>query len=278
MKKTPATDKVAAFLEEEKSDLINKKFGRSVIDEIDRLLDCGDSLESAYHEMLESAGSGFPPGMSRERWKLAVMELVEAAAGWDPSDIKETRKAILRIGEINAEISEKAIELAALLRKRSELSERNGGIENPGNPLVYELLAPAAHVAGKQPEGVGHTGYLYEHHVEKHISALMAQFDWKYWPRCADLLEALAAIQNVEPIARDEFSAAAIEGSRESSNLDFMRSFDKGLDNLSRRHDTKVRLSNSAYSALVNAALGLDGEITPENVKTYRYREKKRPK
>lgn len=199
MKKSPATDKVTAFLQEKKRELVNKKISRSVITVIDRLLNCGDSLEGAHSNLLESVEEGAAPGMTRERWQLAIMTLVEIAAHWNPSAIKETREAMRRIKGLNATIAEKANELAELLRHRSELATRGGGIENPGNPLVYELLEAAADIAADQPEGGGHTGYLYRQAVGEHISALVARFDWKYWPTCADLLDALAETQAVDP-------------------------------------------------------------------------------
>lgn len=276
MKKTPATDKVAAFLQKEKSDLINKNISRSVRDVIDHLLGCGYSLESAYSALLESVEKGAPLGMTCERWQLVIMALVEIAAGWNPSATKETREAMRCISAFNAEIAEKASDLAALLRQRSDLAESHGGIENPGNPLVYILLERAAYIAGDKDVGRGHTGYLYENHIKETISGLASQFDRKYWPTCADLLDALAETQDIDPIAQNRLSAAAIEASRQSSYRDFMRSFDKGLQDLASWHNTKVCLSDSAYAALVNGALNLNDEITPENVKTYRAREKKR--
>jgi len=270
MKKSPTTNKVAAFLQEEKRYRIDHKISRSEIAVIDRLLACGDSLESAFHELIESAGTRTPPGMTCERWQMAIMALVEISAGWNPEAIKKTREAMRRVNDLNTEIAEKASKLAELLRRRSELATRGGGIENPGNPLVYELLEPASYIAG------GDTGYLYRNWINEHISALAERFDDKYWPTCADLLEAIAETQDVEPAATNNLTAAATEASPEASNRDFMRSFDKALQNLARRYDTHVHLSFSSYAALANAAMGLDSEISPENVKTYRAQEKRR--
>jgi hypothetical protein len=266
MKKSPATNKVAAFLQEEK----RRSSGHKISTVIDRLLACGDSLESAYHELIESAGTRTSPGMTCERWQMAIMALVEISSYWNPEAIKETREAMRRINDLNTEIAEKASKLAELLHRRSELATHGGGIENPGNPLVYELLEPAAYIAGDQ------TGYLYRSWVNEHISALAKRFDYKYWPTCADLLEALAETQDIEPITGNNLTAAAIEASQKSSNLDFMRSLDQGLQNLAHYHNTLVCLSSSSYAALINAALDLGGEITPEYVDTYRSRERQR--
>lgn len=266
MKKTPATTKAAAFLLAEKSYLQDRSITPSVVTVIDRLLNCGDSLEDAYQELIERAGTRHPRDMSIERWQLALLTFVETAAWWHPAAVMKTRKAMDRVAQLNADIAEKARDLADLIREREELAAHHG-VENPGNPLAYELLEPAAEISSHT------TGYLYREWIEESISPLVERFDWKYWPTAADLLDALAEMQDVEPVAPMH---DAVESSREESWTAFARILEAKLQDLSHYPGITVHLSASAYAALIDALLGLDGKIEPKNIDAFRSREKNR--
>jgi hypothetical protein len=265
MKKSPATAKAAEFLTAEKAYLKDHNINFDVVVVIDRLLACGDSLESAYQELIDRAGTSYPCDMSIERWQLALLTFVETAAWWHPSAIKETRLAMQDVARLNADIAEKARALADLIREREVIAAKTE-IENPGNPLAYRLLAPAAELASST------TGHLYKSQIQKSISPL-AHLDDRYWPRASDLLDALAEMQDVEPVAPMH---EAIESSREESWTAFARVLDDKWEELSQDAGITIQLSAATYADLINAVLGLGGKIEPKNINTFRSREKSR--
>lgn len=285
MKPSPATAKITGFLAAEKR--YNQEHGiwPKNIAVIDRLLECGDSLESAWAEILKAAHQGKPYGSEWERWQFVIDRIITTAAPFQgdktrkdsPNEIDEGRNALGRVAKLNAEIAVCAAKLADLMRKRATVAAC-GDIALPNDSDPINLMERAAELGElADPHTRCHLPYLFRSNIKPGLEALQARYDWKYWPATAELLEAIAEEQHqVDPAPRNRILASAAQV-RQTSSREFMRTFDDALHDLDRHYMTGCNtLSAATYATICNAVLGLDGEITPQSVNTYRTHERDR--
>lgn len=267
MKPAHATAQMAIFLKAEWKEYQAHAMQPAVV-VIDRLLGCGDSLESAWAEVLQSIP---------ERWQSVADCLVITASGWSPEEIKKNRDAARDVAELTKDIADHAEILAAMLRKRAALQVR-GDIGLPEDSNLVDLMARAAELGEHhEPHTRGGLGVQFKTVVLPKLRFLRSQFGWEYWPNTADLIEALGEAQiGFTPRAAD-FRTAAAMVVNQASTRDFMRALDAAVAELDGDLGPAWHsLSHDTFAALCNAALGLDGEIEVSAVKTYRAQERKR--
>lgn len=277
MKKSTQTEQVETWLRAERSYNEDKKIWTSHNVVIDRLLADHVNMEKVYAELLEKLPStpyGLSQyGMTGERWHLVMDAIVEVAAGWHPDKIKTVRDDVKSIGTLNADIKKTASKLAALLRKRSQICERS----NVTRPLDYhplDLLEPAAKISDVVNPSPGGTHYLYSTWVKASIDEIHSRFDFKYWPGTADLIDALAEAQDVEPGPGDRLDAAALE-TQQAGVRDFLRPFAAALSDL-KRYGFSIEFSAESMAVIANCALSLAEPLDPKNVNVFRSNERKR--
>jgi len=242
---------------------------------IERLLAHSENMAHVYDELFRVCPRGYPFNSNWEHWQYVINNIVETAAGWSLKEMESVRDAVKEIKGadgtkgLNQSIKNKASELADLLRKRNKICELNS-LARPNDYHPVDLIESATKIASKnRGDGAGAYG-RYTSSVKKYLDALRGQFDLKYWPSTADMLDALAEMQDVEPTPRNTLTAAALR-SRQSSIRDFLRALE--ADALAP--DCSVSFSDESLAAITNCVLGLDGEIEPSSVKKYRADERK---
>lgn len=275
MKSSSATDKVSEFLEEERRYNEEHDIWPSHNKIIDRLLACGESLEAVWSEILKKAPNYQPRGTIWPCWKFMVQAIFEIPAGWSPEKINDARDALRRIADLNADIADKARDLAELMRRRNNLAERYG-ISLPEDDDPMDLMGRAAFLTEQMnPQLYIHMGYKFEYEILPKLAPVRGRYDWKYWPHTVGLIEAIAEVQDIdEPVSTDRHTAAALERQKPSVR-DFMRAFDSHWAEVQDFCSTGFELSAASYAALVNAVLGIEG-VAPEDVRNHRSRERSR--
>lgn len=251
--------------------------GNNVV--IERLLADNINMADVYNELFRICPRGYPRNWKYERWTFVIDAIIETASGFNLKEIKSLRDAISGVdgkngvNQINQSIKEKASELAALLRDRDSICELKG-LTRPIDFHPLWLIEPATKIASIRKH------YRYTSWVKKNIDALCGQFDLKYWPSTADMLDALADMQDVEPTPQDRADAAVL-GCRQISSATrvFLRALQAKLLKL-YAHDLEIsiKFSDESLATIADCALGLDGEPDSENVKKFRADGRRRNK
>lgn len=209
----------------------------------DRLLSRGPELVEAYDELCSSLHV-------HPRALQAFLGLVlSTAAFWNPAKLAEARAARAELSDVNRQISEKAAELADLLRQRSDLHNTSGFCSET-HYHICEVIEAAAK-----------DNYRFTSYVEAPLKALRHQFDLKYWPTLTDCLQELAFDARVADMAAsDPLTAAATAASRPSLADHFKALFAAIEENSAHNHGPlprDLKVSDSTLASLVNSALDL---------------------
>ncbi len=196
-----------------------------------------------------------------------LWQLVLVAAHWNPDKTIKLREQVARGNRLSAEIAVKARELAALLRDRAAACP-DVGLPDDSHPVT---LMEQAQFEDKP---------LFRLHLEEHLSSLAGQYDARYWPPTAAILDALAEVQDVGAWPWDPTSSAAVSA-RTHSPADFIRAVVARLDELPawlahtpHRLPYGFRLSHEAIASFANAALNLDSPMSPDAVRKLRQRHR----
>lgn len=214
---------------------------------IARLLANPAEMSPVYAELVRK--------LPTEGERCAVLRrLVTLAAFRSPAHSKGTRDQIERAGRLNREIQTKARELAQLLRDRADACP---DVRLPDDYHPLDLIERAAESADI------YKAHAFRSWVRDPLAALRFDFDLKYWPTTAELLDALADEQTrTDPEPYDSAMCAAV-GARSHSIGDFVRavladlSEDPGLPE-------GFALSAASIARVANAALALDPPLSAE--------------
>jgi hypothetical protein len=274
--KDSATEIVERYLRSQHASNTQRQIWPSNNVVIDRLLQDGANLGAAWRELLSLYPCGnTATGTICEKWQMVVDAIVEVAAGWSPERVSITRQAVRDVSDLTREIKNIALELAELMRRRSRVCEANTISKTPMDFHPIDLLAPAARIADRHaPQRHAETHYRFMNYIDRPLGNLSDQFDLKYWPRTADLVEAIAEAQDDARFSVDGTTEAAISV-RQASTRDFNRALGKALTDLSY-FGIEISFSHASYAAIANAACGLDQTESASNVKAYRSNMRKR--
>jgi hypothetical protein len=279
MKELSPTKQVEAHLRAEYLNNKERKIWPSNNAVIDRMLADSKNMVSVYDELFRICPRGYRAGSTWECWQYVINGIVETAAGWSPKKMESVRDALKEIRGadgvkgLNKSIQEKALELASLLRKRDQLCELNS-LARPDDYHPLDLIEPATKIADEHDKRQT-THYLYTSWIKESLDALRSRFGLKYWPRTADMLEAMAGMQDIEPVPCDTLDAAALK-SRQASDRDFLRALEAAMQDDHFRIGKAIKFSDTSLAAIANCVLGLDGEIEPGTIKKFRADERKR--
>lgn len=272
MKKPSPVEQVEAYLHNEHQCNLEHSIYPSKNAVIDRLLTDRLNMADVYTELLEKCNPGNHQDMTCPRWHIVMDAIISTAAFLNPHRTVRLRADMRTAIELNQNIKMKAGELAKLLRQRGDICEKAGFSSTPDyHPL--DLLEPATKVADRM-NSLLQTHALYKSYVKKEIEALGNRYDLKYWPRTADMIDALAEMQDIDPTPAYSVMAAALS-SDQASFRDFWRGLDAELSGLNH-YGVQVNFSDAALAAITNCTLGLDAEITPSRVKKFRADERKK--
>jgi hypothetical protein len=229
---------------------------------IDRLLGRRIELTDAYAE-LHSKLAARPNAL-----KTLLGVVLSTAAFWNPDRIAEARGERQRLKAVNALIADKAADLAALLRERSELHNASGFAGNT-HYHVCRVIEDAAKA-----------NYLFGSWVRDDLRALRGRFDLKYWPRIHEFVDALAHdARNAVPEPTDPVTAAATAGIR-GSRADFFKALQAAIEENSSGSGgflpPSLRLTDPTLASLANCALDLGPDDLADGDYVKRLRQRAR--
>ena len=248
------------ILRKERAYNVEHKIWPSVNRLIDRMLERRAELNAVYEEVwnkLEPAGV--------ERF-LSIIH--DVGAIWDPCYLSDARDARRRQGELRLEISELANRLAARLRERTELSEYSGFRAN-GAYHVVDLIERAS-------DSNGH----FRMYLREPLSALRRDFDLKYWPSVADVVDAIAndALE-VDISPADAITEAGTRSPRRSKADSFralLGALDEDRSSPLSPIGSDFRLSDEGAATLLNVMLDLEQEKQVDGPYIKRLRQRDR--
>lgn len=262
---------IEAYLIAERDDRLKNKILASEVQVINHLLDNSLGMTSAYDEILSKTPPGFFfVGSVKEAWQLVVDTIVSTAAFDSPIKSSAKRAALRRVEELSDEIARKALELASIIRKKSQYCDKYG-IQGPSDYHPLDVLELAA--ASDEQR------YRFRRYVAPKLARVRAEFDLKYWPHTADFVEAVATAQRGHEFCfSDNITSAALQSRQGNSPRDFIRALDEALAELSREHDIPDTLSHRTIAEITNCALALPAEdaLSRESVKAMRAYERKK--
>lgn len=228
----------------------------------DRLLARGVELTEAYEELHRKL-HGHPYAL-----QTFLGIILSTAAFWSPEKISDARAARDDLAKVNQEVARKAVELANLLKKRSDLHDTSG-FSSGTHYHVCDVIESAA-------KG----NHLFKSYVQEHLEALVTRFDLKYWPTLSDVLRALASdAEAANTEATNPLTAAATAASR-ASLADFFKALFAGIEENSVRsygHLPKdFKASDNSLATLANCALDLSADESVDGPYVKRLRQRER--
>ncbi|MPW28273.1 hypothetical protein F9L16_04570 [Agarivorans sp. B2Z047] len=232
-----------------------------------RMIDRADELTTAFEELVDSFGysdkfEGTPPTNS---YIWLTLEHIWGSIDYRKDEVGKVRKDFNELSSVNEEIVDLSNQLAAALRRQRELYEYSGF-----NRESYQSVTDAI-VLGSEGN------YLFERHLAAKLRSLNGQYDSRYWPDRADVVEAICSFEALQPApTHGEFSESVLSG-RATDIKDFVIAFDGKFDAFNDLPDG-FRFSNKAMADLINVVLDMspDKLIIADAVRNVRNRYKSR--
>ncbi len=227
---------------------------------IDRMLERGAELNAVYEEVwnkLEPAAV--------ERF-LSIIH--DVGAVWHPRYLSDARQARDRQVELKSEISELATKLAARIRERAALGEFSGFCSN-GAYHIVDLIERASDSNGR-----------FGLYLRRPLSALRHQYDLKYWPSVADLVDAIADDALEVDISPTDAITEAGTRSPRRSKADSFRALQGALEEDRSSTQSPIgsefRLSDENWATILNVILDLapDEQVDGPYIKRLRQRDR----
>ncbi|TBR43882.1 hypothetical protein CBF23_003910 [Marinomonas agarivorans] len=261
------TDFCVAFIKRELEDNREKNIWASGRPIMQRLIDQASNLERVFNELITQFGYAD---------KLAILyesERTNAEAVWltlehiwmsgdfakeEFIQARTNRRELLKLQE---DISELSCRLAGMLRRQRELYELSGFRRHDYQTAVGSLVQGAKH------------NYLFGAYVKSELESLACQYDLKYWPSRADVVEAIGKFEELQPMPQHAEIPDAVLDGRVSDHKDFVLAFDARFDDLNQL-PIGFRFSNQAMADIINVVLDLpeDKLILGDTIRTIRNR------
>lgn len=230
------------LLREMRDDWQAKGIWRTPLEVVEHLLRRESELAEAYQEICAKLRTA--PAV-----RSFLDALVMTAAFVNPGKIDRARRAKTELDKTNVRIAAVAEELADLLRQRENLHD--------SSPFSSRTLY---HVVDAV-DGAASANGLYGAYVQERLDELRSQFDLKYWPSLASVVDAIgtdASLAIAEPT--DRIMAAAM-GTRRATAAHFLQALFASIRERSRSLGGMLqegyKPSDGALAALATCALNL---------------------
>jgi hypothetical protein len=254
-----------AYIERELNDYQDNSIWMTYWPVMHRMIDRANELKQPFAELVDKFGytdkfEGVPPSNT---YIWLVLEHIWMSVDFDKSDVGKLRNEYKELLAIQSEIVDTTLKLASILRRQDEMYETSG------------FLRPDFQSIGDLFEQACDDNYLHQTHVLPKLRALLGQYDLKYWPCRADLVEAIGAFEELQPEpCHSEIPRDVIDG-RSSTIKDFVLAFDKAFKNANSL-PKDFKFSNNAMADIMNVVLDLpiDQLVTGEAVRIVRNRYK----
>ncbi|EAO1992890.1 hypothetical protein E0G79_24465 [Salmonella enterica] len=208
---------------------------RSTWPVFERLIDRHDEMKPVYTELQEKNVTGC------QLWNF-LEQSIFAGAFATADNHAVLRADYNELQSLNEDISYTALQLEAMLRRRSDILNRSGSFSVDRLLRLTDFLDEAGRENG-----------LYRSYIQPRLDELNG-FDLKYWPDIADLLQVLGGESTEVQILDD--ATGTILSARRASLTDFFTDFFNRLHNLSDDSwyglRKGFRLSDSSIAILSN--------------------------
>lgn len=242
------------YLRSQRSVFIEKEMWPSKIPVIDRILQARDEMRIVYNELVGK--------LAERHWKLALDKILDESVMSAPDVTKEARLQRNELVIVNEQITSVANQLADLLHKRRELKESSGFSDGTCFHIV-NLIDKAASQSNSH----------YRSFLQKTLGTLKGQFDLKYWPTLAEIVQVLANdAEQAEVNARDPILEVAVQGNRHSSQGYFLALIESFKTDL----PYQFKLTDKSLAIVGSWALSTDKPFSAEYVKNLRHRHSNR--
>ena len=237
------------FIERELRSYQEKKIWMSYWTVMQRMVDRAGELGLAFNELIKAFGysdklEGYPPS---NEWIWLTLEHIWISQDYCRADVRQARDDFKELNRLQEEIIELSDRLAGALRRQSELYE-HAGFSRADYQSAIDMVEQAS-------DG----NYLYDSYLSEPLKSLSMQYDGKYWPDRADMVEAISIFENVQPAPVHTGIPDQVIRGRSSDIKDFVLAFDRKFDELNGL-PTSFRFSNSAMSDIINVVLNLPPE------------------
>ena len=221
-------------------------------------------IRSAFATMLKVYPHDASIEDGPQPWQVALGALLDTAATASPARAKDARAEMRQARELTREIQTLARDLARKLRARAALCDRLD-LTRPIDFHPLDLIREAAWIADKHAAQPSDVAGLYRAHLARPLADLDEAFDLRHWPSTADLLDALADLQDDEAGAPMNEGLEAATTAREASIRDFWRALHLSLNDVNRRLGIADTLPQQAIVDLTAAMFDNPPGCTIEN-------------
>ena len=203
-------------------------------------------------------------------WQRMLTAFFQAAAAGAPEKTEDARAAMRRAKKLTEEIRQGARSLARKLRARAALFNAHD-LSRPADFHPVDLLREASYIADQHADSQSNIAGRFRLNIAHELDELDRRFDLMSWPQTADLIDALANLQDPEdlPTPFDDALHAATE-CREASVRDYWRALDIHLFDICLHHEVNTDLSDQNVVDLTSAILGHPPGCTVENRAKFR--------
>lgn len=201
-------------------------------------------------------------------WQEALIALLDTAVTASPARAKAARAEMQQARELTREIQTLARDLARKLRARTALCDRLD-LTRPLDFHPLDLIREAAWIADKHTAYPSNIAGLYRLQLAQPLADLDEAFDFRHWPSTADLLDALADLQDDEAGEPMNQGLEAATAAREASIRDFWRALHQALSDVNRRLGIGDTLPQQAIVDLTAAILDNPPGCTIENYRKF---------
>lgn len=261
--KTTPTAFCKAFIDRELKSYKSKPIWMSYWPVMERMIERSSELSIAFDELVGKFGysdkyDGFPPSSS---YIWLTLEHIWMSIDFSKGEIVQARSELKELNELQDDIVELSKRLAVALRRQNELYESSGFLKSDYQTVID--------MVGQGSE----SNYLYESYVSDELRSLSGQYDLKYWPTRADIVESIALFEGIQPSPKHSEIPESVLSGRASDIKDFVLAFDCKFDEPNGL-PSGFRFSNNALADIINVVLGLPPSklATGDAVRVVRHR------
>ena len=256
-----------AFIKRELASFRQKDLYVSYWPVMERIIDREQEFTAVFDEIINKYGFSDKYDracdQSSKEAVWLILEHVWMSNDYCKDDIVQARTDRKALEQVNQRVIQLSEELHFALNEQSELYERSGF-----SPLDYQSSVDVLELAGSK-------NGLYSSYISKKIRPLSGQFDLRYWPDRADLVEAITTFEKAQSQPRHYELTDVVLNGRETIAKDFVISFDNQFVKMNGL-PKDFRFSNKALAVIINIVLNLEPEqlVDDTSVRTIRHRYK----
>ncbi|WP_240464850.1 hypothetical protein [Paraferrimonas sp. SM1919] len=261
------TDFCVAFIERELEDNRKKKIWMDRWPLMLRMIDQASNLEKVFNELINKFGYADKLAILSESDRpnaeavWLTLEHIWMSEDFAKEELIQARAERRELLTLQKGISELSCRLAGMLRRQTELYELSGFRRHDYQTAVDSLVQGAVH------------NPLFKVYVKDKLESLAHQYELKYWPSRADVVEAIGEFEELLPIPQHVEVPDAVLDGRASDHKDFVLAFDAQFSKPNQL-PTGFRFSNQAMADIINVVLDLpeDKLILGDTIRKIRYR------